>query len=355
MDAASFALSVSDMPALRRDLAVFVVAVTDIESLIESSSRFDIGAVYKQVLADVQAHGVSTDDIQLIARRVTGEPFVEVTGLAFGPRRRVTPFSFDAAHVQPWFDELFASLAAERKVASEDIANVVLEKRIGVSLGDLRHRELFGESFDEWLREHIPQSWKAAEDKAAKKALLKDLHQGAPAVVFEAEDIASAWSDLVAHTSVVTRAPVSKDELQRFNAAAGFAMPPQLEVLLGLSNGASQAFGFRDLLSCDGILMQWSSWKQIFDERTLAQLRSGSAAADDRTIGIYTNPRWVPFASGSGNSIAIDLLPGPAGKRGQVIYFGSDESHNVRVIADDLATFIKLYLEADPQDPNEGF
>ena len=54
----------------------------------------------------------------------------------------------------------------------------------------------------------------------------------------------------------------------------------------------------------------------------------------------YANAGWVPLCDDyGGNHIGIDLAPGPAGVRGQVISFGRDEEEKV-VIAASLGDFL---------------
>ena len=55
----------------------------------------------------------------------------------------------------------------------------------------------------------------------------------------------------------------------------------------------------------------------------------------------YANRGWVPFAGDGQNYVAIDLDPGPVGRRGQVINSGRDDMMR-HVIAPDFAGFLEF-------------
>ena len=59
----------------------------------------------------------------------------------------------------------------------------------------------------------------------------------------------------------------------------------------------------------------------------------------------YFHLKWVPlFSDYGGNFIGVDLNPGPAGNRGQVIVFGRDEEA-LFVVANSLDAFLDLLIE----------
>lgn len=79
----------------------------------------------------------------------------------------------------------------------------------------------------------------------------------------------------------------------------------------------------------------------------LIELKGNSQPDGRKTLGIYTNPYWVPFLStGGGNFIALDYAPGSQGTSGQIIAFGADEQ-KIRFIAINMADFLEQYIKSD--------
>lgn len=352
------AVRVSDVGPSRDDLKFLAVSAPQMGAPENrpGTDRPAVAIFYKHLLKAARDFGVSADQIHLVVRRLPDQLTPQITCFAYGKGQKITPIIFESEHFDPWIHALVEDHDARRVAIGHYAPDFHLTGELGIRIGDMQDGALLENATGAWLREHRPESWKVEGDEEAKTAFVEQLQQTAPdPVEFDDLEIARAWKDLVQHAGIATADAAVDADIERFATATGFEMPPQLDVLLRLSNGASSAFGFRDLLSVDQIIAEWRGWKEIFDERTLAGLQSGSTAADDRTVGIYTNPRWVPFARDSGNSVAIDLLPGPAGRQGQVIYFGADESHNVRVLAHDLATFIRLHIELDPTGEGEAF
>ncbi len=139
---------------------------------------------------------------------------------------------------------------------------------------------------------------------------------------------------------------------EEFENSAGYAFPEELKLLLTLHNGIENT-GF---LTAEQILDEWNNWKKIYDsvDWMLTDLTGNSYADGRKTIGMYTNPYWIPFLStGSGNFIAIDYAPGNKGTSGQIIAFGADEN-KIRFIADNLEDFFQKLI--DKEDIlNNGF
>ena len=68
----------------------------------------------------------------------------------------------------------------------------------------------------------------------------------------------------------------------------------------------------------------------------------------------YFHYKWLPVLSdGSGNYIGVDLDPGPAGRKGQVIIFGRDEEA-LFVVADGLPSFFDWVIE-ESEDPESAY
>ncbi len=139
---------------------------------------------------------------------------------------------------------------------------------------------------------------------------------------------------------------------EEFETLSGYAFPEELKLLLSLHNGIENT-GF---LTAEQILDEWNNWKEIYDslDWMLIDLTGNNHPDGRKTIGIYTNPYWIPFLStGSGNFIAIDYAPGSKGTSGQVIAFGADET-KIRFIANNLEDFFRKLI--DGKDVlNNGF
>ena len=201
-----------------------------------------------------------------------------------------------------------------------------------------------------WLLRSAPNDWEAQAQTPEKQRLLEAAAQIAgPDAVSDLTQIAPLWQRIVKADGVQANAGAGDADFAAFEAVTGFAMPEGLAALLRLSNGATGAFGQRDLLSVQQITDEWKSWKQIFDDFQIADLTDHHTSDADRTVAFYTTPFWVPFAGDrTGNFAAIDLLPGPQGHRGQVIQFGADEQL-IRVIGGDIVEFLRQFAGSEPK------
>lgn len=102
-----------------------------------------------------------------------------------------------------------------------------------------------------------------------------------------------------------------------------------------------------DFLTAQQVLNEWKNWKEIYDSADwmLIDLTGNNHPDGRKTIGMYTNPYWVPFLStDSGNIIAIDYAPGSTGTSGQIIAFGADEI-KTRFIAENLEDFLQQLID----------
>ena len=205
-----------------------------------------------------------------------------------------------------------------------------------------------------WIIDSGPSSWIARSQATVKQSILEAAQRVAgPPNVTNPDEIASLWSELVEVAGFDTTPGATTDDLDSFRQVTGFHLPDGLAVLLSLSNGAAGAFGFRSLMSVAEITRQWVGWKQIFDDFLLDDLQNHYTSDQKRTVGMYTTPHWVSFVDEStGNYAAIDLLPGPAGRQGQIIYFGADQDL-VRWLACDVADFLRREI-AQVRNANTG-
>lgn len=190
-----------------------------------------------------------------------------------------------------------------------------------------------------------------------------ELSSGGPPVTVESAAIDRAWQALVEQSGGPTWQGATDAAVAMFEAATGSPLPDFLAHLLRLSNGTPSSyksengkgvFGSRSLMSVAEIIAAWEEWLQIFEEWPLDHLQRGYSSDDGKTLPIYTCPEWIPILEEqTGNFVAIDLLPGSAGRAGQIIYFGADEFH-IRCIADDLVDLLEreraLIASGPPDD-----
>ena len=139
---------------------------------------------------------------------------------------------------------------------------------------------------------------------------------------------------------------------QEFEKLAGYVFPKELKTLFAIHNGIEKT-GF---LTAQQVLTEWKNWKVIYDDVNWMHidLTANNHPDGRKTIGMYTNPYWIPFLStGGGNFIAIDYAPGSKGKSGQIIAFGADEI-KIRFIAENMQDFLQQFI--DGKDVlNNGF
>lgn len=194
----------------------------------------------------------------------------------------------------------------------------------------------------DWIKQAAPNSWVAATQSAEKQQRLDEASLATGSQVSaDPEAIGELWAELVQLREVDQNPGATDEEIASFEAVSGFPMPADLATLLSLSNGAQGAFGYRSLMSVDVIIRQWKEWKAIFDDFMIDDLFHGYLSDEDRTVAVYTNPHWVSFVDErTGNYAAVDLLPGPAGQHGQIIYFGADEQQ-IRCLASGLEEFLR--------------
>jgi len=152
-----------------------------------------------------------------------------------------------------------------------------------------------------------------------------------------------AWySENVPAIQATLRPGTSDAELDALEGATGLILPPAFRTLYRWHDGGDGIFGLEfQPLNC--VQSDWQNWKDLepdFGSETEDHISHPPGAITER----YINTGWLGFLTdGSGNSVGLDLNPGPAGTLGQVITFGRDEE-NKYVLADSLGAFLREYL-----------
>ncbi|MDY3557117.1 SMI1/KNR4 family protein [Gemmata sp. JC717] len=142
----------------------------------------------------------------------------------------------------------------------------------------------------------------------------------------------------------------SKKDLRALEAATERQLPDDLRTSLSIHNGQplrcrSDFFiGGLRLYTCEDIAREWSGWRcSLYANRQTDDL-SHRFFPDNAIQHHYFNDGWLPLAKENGNSIAVDLAPGPTGTVGQIIDFGRD-IYNPGVIGASWGEFLYSYAD----------
>lgn len=146
----------------------------------------------------------------------------------------------------------------------------------------------------------------------------------------------------------------SSEELDELERCLNCSLPEDFKTFYQGHNGqAGEATGIfcgLPFLSTNALFDQWFTWRDLAEdfakeaedlgERNLATEITGASYPINAIKPMYINLKWIPFSyDGAGNHLGIDLDPGTAGVRGQVINFGADEN-NKFVLASSLTDFV---------------
>lgn len=112
-------------------------------------------------------------------------------------------------------------------------------------------------------------------------------------------------------------------------------------------------FGLVDLWAAAD---EWRMWAEIADDTAddpvvpAEDMQSHPAGAIKL---VYASKQRLPiWLDGSGNGIAVDFDPGPAGKVGQVICYGSDDCDDMAVFGDSVTAFLRNCRALFERDSN---
>ncbi|MGF1579668.1 MAG: SMI1/KNR4 family protein [Gemmataceae bacterium] len=145
----------------------------------------------------------------------------------------------------------------------------------------------------------------------------------------------------------------SHEEVEELEASIGEPLPKDLKAYFRIHNGALGSPGLffgLELLPTHEVQRNYGNWVSGVDE--YPELDDWHASFPEGAVQQrFLCPGWIPLTyDGGGNHIGVDMAPGPKGRRGQVILFGSDdEQHSVVAWswAEFLQLFAKLLEEAD--------
>lgn len=136
----------------------------------------------------------------------------------------------------------------------------------------------------------------------------------------------------------------SDAELDELETLTGHALPADYRALYRRHADWGRALRLTHL-PLSGVQREWLLWESLaHDDFATSEQGHSSHPAGAITLR-YVNLGWLPFLTDhGGNSVGIDLAPGPQGMSGQVITFGRDEREKY-VLAASLAEFLGVYLE----------
>ena len=143
-------------------------------------------------------------------------------------------------------------------------------------------------------------------------------------------------------------APAAMPALDRLAEQLGLALPEEMRSLYRVHDG-----GFARVLpegawfrSVDEIASVWPTFAQLADD-DFSELPAELVVENTHWDAPY-HRGWVPFATRDDFDIWIDLVPGPNGTSGQVLYPVGEAS--VIVVANDVLAFLERWaaiLESD--------
>lgn len=136
-------------------------------------------------------------------------------------------------------------------------------------------------------------------------------------------------------------AGASDADLDALEVATGRTLPPAFRALYRRHAYWSYTFAL-DHVPLGHVLHEWLVWKEL--EAEFQEMQGHASHPAGAITPQYINLGWIPFLKDwGGNSVGIDLAPGPGGVSGQVITFGRDENAKY-VLASSLEDFLQEYL-----------
>jgi cell wall assembly regulator SMI1 len=273
---------------------------------------------------------------------------VECYGYVYLKDFQIIPVKFaSTANFDAWIRGL-----SEDIDQSEDIILTVEHRSFGVSpaVGP----DAFAKPAA-FLQKHAPRLYRQAAEQMLKQQYLEDFRLlDSMKQEIDLAETKRLWQRFIALSESAQRCSGAVAEsFEAFERAAGFAFPAELQVIYQVNDGAAIAFFGLDLIPLSEVIAAWKEWKAVFDDWSLEELMGNNTSDRNKTLGMYTNPYWIPFIDNvSGNFFGLDLMPNQAGKVGQIIAFGAD-TDEITCIADSLNQLLLLsiaVIESPEQD-----
>ncbi|CCH40868.1 putative cell wall assembly regulator [Wickerhamomyces ciferrii] len=150
---------------------------------------------------------------------------------------------------------------------------------------------------------------------------------------------------------------IPSSEINDFESEYNIKLPKDVVKYLQLVNGESPyeeqnqfmigVFLGLEMLSLDEIKREMNVWKQVVDENPDFEEMELETYPKGFVSPVYCDANnWIGLTTdGSGNSIGIDLNPGPQGKIGQVIVWGRDYMDERIVLFDTWSCFLEKVVK----------
>lgn len=323
----------------------------------EGSNRFDKMAFRNILLEKLSSlFGSNVLKLMIFTPKDEQSPFDSFAFLA--SQQIVAMHIPDSGNFKLWMDDIFKR---SYKDLEEDRADGIFERQPELNPNPQFLLELgrgnfsikmanSGMLFDEkpyentgaYLHKKAPAEYNQATLSNEKDQFIKPYTKPNREVV-NTEALSQLFHQLVQAKNLMPNAPEGNQKVyDEFESLANYKFPEALKTLLKHHNGVKDT-GFLD---AQNVLAEWKIWKGIYDDPNwkLEDLTGNNQADGYKTIGVYTNPYWIPFYSTSGgNFYAIDYAPGVQGKSGQIIAFGSDEDR-IRFIAESMESFLQQLI-----------
>ncbi|WP_020390725.1 SMI1/KNR4 family protein [Kribbella catacumbae] len=145
-------------------------------------------------------------------------------------------------------------------------------------------------------------------------------------------------------------APLPPSRRRQILDDAGVRLPRDLDALYAVADGGLLLHGFLwfglETLAefCDPDARWWvmRGWQRYLHNSFVNDF--GPPAAIRR---LSDHPAWVPFATdGFGDYLAVDLVPGPNGRPGQVILIGRHQDEGPIYVADSVTELVRAHVQA---------
>lgn len=277
----------------------------------------------------------------IIICRVANPP--EYYGFSYLENRYILPIQFNnSVNFDAWITALTAKMDSQR---NKIITMATKQSRFSISV--MGKDELFSEAG--FLAINAPKSYKLAAERQVKQHYL-DSFQVLDSMQQEInlEETRSLWQEFITiadYENIILNESADTNLFTLFKTETTLELPPELKLIYRLNNGAERLFFGYDLMPLTKVIQEWHNWKLIFDDWSLEELTGNNYADSHKTLGMYTNPRWIPLIDTiGGNFIGMDLMPGKQGKIGQIITFGAD-TDTITCLANNLNHFLCLSIE----------